>query len=327
MSDHLHHKVHDHDGGDHDHQHQRGHTHRLVGHVHTPANFGWAFAIGITLNLIYVAAETIYGISAHSLALLADAGHNLSDVLGLVAAWAAALLSARRPSDRFTYGLGRTSVLAALGNAVALLIVTGGIAWEAVRRLMEPEPVAGLTVIVVAAIGVVLNGGTALLFMAGRKRDLNIRGAFLHMAADALVAFGVVIAGVLILETGWLWIDPVVSLVVSAVIVAGTWSLLHQAVQLSLDAVPPGISRANVETYLNDLPGVVEVHDLHIWALSTTENALTVHLVVADDVARDVLLPRVYNDMRRQFGIGHPTIQFENSELAHHCELRPEHVI
>jgi cobalt-zinc-cadmium efflux system protein len=324
MSDH---KVHDHDAHDHDHEHQRGHTHGLGGHVHAPANFGRAFAIGITLNLIYVAAETFYGISAHSLALVADAGHNLSDVLGLVAAWAAALLSAKRPSDRFTYGFGRTSVLAALGNAVALLIITGGIAWEAIRRLMEPEPVAGFTVIVVAAIGVVLNGGTALLFMAGRKRDLNIRGAFLHMAADALVAFGVVIAGILILETGWLWIDPVVSLVVSVVIVVGTWSLLRQAVQLSLDAVPPGISRAKVETYLNDLPGVVEVHDLHIWALSTTENALTVHLVVADDAARDVLLPRVYTDMRRQFGIGHPTIQFENSELAHLCELRPEHVI
>ncbi len=295
--------------------------------MHAPANFGRAFAIGITLNLIYVAAETFYGISAHSLALLADAGHNLSDVLGLVAAWAAALLSAKRPSDRFTYGLGRTSVLAALGNAVALLIVTGGIAWEALRRLMEPGPVAGITVIVVAAIGIVLNGGTALLFMAGGKRDLNIRGAFLHMAADALVAFGVVIAGILILETGWLWIDPVVSLVVSVVIVVGTWSLLHQAVQLSLDAVPPGISRAKVETYLTELPGVVEVHDLHIWGLSTTESALTVHLVVADDVARDVLLPRVFTDMRQRFGIGHPTIQFENSELAHLCDLRPKHVI
>jgi cobalt-zinc-cadmium efflux system protein len=269
--------------------------------VDAPDNFGRAFAIGITLNLIYVAAETFYGISAHSLALLADAGHNLSDVLGLVAAWAAALLSAKRPSDRFTYGLGRTSVLAALGNAVALLIVTGGIAWEAVRRLMEPGPVAGLTVIVIAAIGVILNGGTALLFMAGRKRDLNIRGAFLHMAADSLVAFGVVIAGILILETGWLWIDPAVSLVVSMAIVVGTWSLLRQAVQLSLDAVPPGISRAKVEAYLNELPGVVEVHDLHIWALSTTESALTVHLVVADDVARDVLLPRVYIDMRQRF--------------------------
>jgi len=301
--------------------------HGMGGHVHAPTDFGRAFAIGITLNLLYVVAEAFYGIAAHSLALLADAGHNLGDVLGLAAAWVAALLTAKRPSDRLTYGFGRTSVLAALGNAVALLIVTGGIAWEALRRLIEPEPVAGLTVIVVAAIGVVLNGGTALLFLAGRKGDLNIRSAFLHMAADALVAFGVVIAGILILKTGGLWIDPAISLVVSVVIVIGTWSLLRQAVQLSLDAVPPGIDRAKVETYLRELPGVIEVHDLHIWGLSTTESALTVHLVVADDVARDVLLPRVFTDMRQRFGIGHPTIQFEDAALAHLCELRPEHVI
>lgn len=319
-----HHDDHDHH---HDHGHEHGHSHGVGGHVHAPASFGRAFAIGASLNLLYVVAEAFYGISAHSLALLADAGHNLGDVLGLVAAWTAAILTNKRPSHRFTYGLGRTSVLAALGNAVALLIVTGGIAWEALRRLIEPEPVAGITMIAVAAVGIVVNGGTALLFMSGRRGDLNIRGVFLHMAADAFVAFGVVIAGVLILQTGWLRIDPIVSLVVSVVIVLGTWSLLRHAVQLSLDAVPPGIDRTKVEAYLSELPGVIEVHDLHIWGLSTTESALTAHLVVGDDAARDILLPRVFMDMRQRFGIGHPTIQFENSELAHLCELRPDHVV
>jgi cobalt-zinc-cadmium efflux system protein len=218
-------------------------------------------------------------------------------------------------------------VLAALGNAVALLIITGGIAWEAVRRLMEPEPVAGLIIIVVAAIGVVVNGGTAVMFMAGSKGDLNIRAAFLHMAADALVALTVVVAGAFILETGWLWLDPLTGLVVSAVIVAGTWSFLREAVRLSLDAVPLGIDRAAVEAYLCDLPGIVEVHDLHIWGLSTTDSALTAHLVCADDVPRDILLPRVFADIRQRFGIGHPTIQLETSEVARRCDLRPDHVV
>ena len=344
MSDHDHHSLHDHaahehggpartSGGGHDHGHSHGHghghghEHGIGSHVHAPASFGRAFAIGITLNLVYLGAEAFYGVAAHSLALLADAGHNLGDVLGLVAAWAASLLGTRQPSDRFTYGLGRSSVLAALGNASALLIVTGGIAWEAIRRLMEPEPAAGITIMVVAASGVVINGVTAWLFMAGRKDDLNIRGAFLHMAADAVVSVGVVLAGGLILLTGWLWLDPVISLLVSGVIVVGTWSLLRQSIDLSLDAVPPGIDRASVATYLSDLPGVVEVHDLHIWGLSTTSSALTAHLVCADDAPRDILLPRVFAEIRQRFGIGHATIQLETADMARRCALRPDHVV
>jgi cobalt-zinc-cadmium efflux system protein len=319
MLDHNH--LHDHGHG---HDGRHGHDH---GHSHALASFGRAFVIGIALNLAYVVAEAFYGVAAHSLALLADAGHNLGDVLGLAAAWAAALLTKRQPSARFSYGLGRTSVLAALGNAVALLVITGGIAWEALRRLMEPEPTGGITVMVVAAVGILVNAATALLFMSGRKDDLNIRGAFLHMASDALVALGVVVAGGLILLTGWQWLDPAISLVVSAVIVAGTWSLLRESVHLSLDAVPSGIDRAKVEGYLNELPGIVEVHDLHIWGLSTTESALTTHLVCADSTGHETLLPQVCIELRKRFGIGHATIQFETAEIARLCALRPDHVV
>jgi len=315
------HHHHEHDHAAHDHRHGPS------GHVHAPASFGRAFAIGIALNIVFVAAEAFYGIAAHSLALFADAGHNLSDVLALVAAWTATALAARRPSERFTYGLGRSSVLAALGNAMALLIVTGGIAWEAIRRLMHPEPAAGLTIMIVAAVGIVINGFTAWMFMRGRNNDLNIRAAFLHKASDALVALGVVIAGGLIMGTGWLWLDPVISLGISAAIVAGTWSLLIESVRLSLDAVPPGIERAKVEAYLGSLPGVVEVHDLHIWGLSTTDNALTAHLVCADDAPRDHLPPEVFAEIRRRFGIGHATIQLETAALAEFCALRPDHVV
>jgi cobalt-zinc-cadmium efflux system protein len=307
--------------------HDHGHRHGSGSHVHSPPGFGRAFAIGIALNLAYVAGEAFYGIAAHSVALLADAGHNLGDVLGLGAAWAAALLVKRRPSARFSYGLGRTSVLAALGNAVVLLIITGGIAWEAIRRLIDPEPTGGVTIMVVAAVGIVVNGVTALLFMAGRKDDLNIRGAFMHMASDAVVALGVVVAGGLIMLTGWQRLDPAISLVVSGVIVAGTWSLLRESVQLSLDAVPEGIDRAKVKNYLAELPGIVEVHDLHIWGLSTTESALTAHLVCADGPAPEALLPRVCNEVRERFGIGHATIQLETAEIARRCALRPDHVV
>ena len=311
----------------HNHNHTHDHAHGPGGHVHAPASFGRAFAIGITLNLIYVAAEAFYGVAAHSLALLADAGHNLGDVLGLAAAWGASLLGTRQPSRRFTYGLGRSSVLAALGNAMALLIVTGGIVWEAIRRLMDPEPAAGVTVMIVAAVGIVINGVTAWMFMSGRKDDLNIRGAFLHMASDALVTAGVVVAGALMLWTGWLWLDPAISLIVSVVIVIGTWSLLRESVHLSLDAVPNSIDPAKVEHYLNTLPGIIEVHDLHIWGLSTTESALTAHLVCAENAPRDILLPRVFAEIRERFSIGHATIQLETAELARRCALRPDHVV
>jgi cobalt-zinc-cadmium efflux system protein len=314
-------------GHDQAHGHDHAHAHGIGGHGHAPSTFGRAFAAGITLNLLYVAAEAFYGVTADSLALLADAGHNLGDVLSLAAAWAASMLATRRPSARFTYGLGRSSVLAALANATALLVITGGIAWEAVRRLSDPAPASGVTIMVVAAIGIVINGLTAWMFMAGRHGDLNIKGAFLHMAADALVSLGVVVAGGLILLTGLAWLDPAISLVVSVVIVAGTWSLLRASIDLSLDAVPPGIDRAGVETYLNALPGIVEVHDLHIWGLSTTASALTVHLVCADEARRDILLPQVCLDIRRRFGIGHATIQMETAELARLCELRSDQVV
>jgi cobalt-zinc-cadmium efflux system protein len=323
MSDHRH--THDHHDHDHHHGHEHGHTHS--GHVHAPASFGRAFAIGIGLNLVYIVVEAFYGVRAHSLALLADAGHNVSDVLGLVAAWVATILAAREPSDRFTYGLGRSSVLAALGNAVALLVITGGIGWEALRRFTEPHPASGVTIIVVAAIGIFVNGGTALLFMRGRKSDLNIRGAFLHMAADALVAASVVVTGILIIYTGWLWLDPMIALVVSVIIVASTWSLLRGAVQLSLDAVPPGIDRMKVHQYLHGLPGIAEVHDLHIWGLSTTESALTAHLVGLEEIDGAVLLPQVSAELKRRFGIGHATLQIETLETARLCGLRPDHVV
>jgi cobalt-zinc-cadmium efflux system protein len=334
MSDHHHHHDHPHDHHDHGHGHDHhdhdhgGHEHHhgIGGHSHAPASFGRAFAIGITLNLAYVAAETFYGIAAHSLALVADAGHNLGDVLGLAAAWASTLLAQRRPSGRFTYGLRGGSILAALGNAVTLLVVTGGIAWEAIRRLVEPEPSGGAVVMVVAAAGVVINGGTALMFMAGRKGDMNIRGAFTHMAADALIALGVVVAGGLILVTGWDWLDPVVSLAISAAIVAGTWSLLRESLNLALDAVPPGIDAESVERHLAALPGVAEVHDLHIWGMSTTETALTVHLVRPGLAIDDVFLRQVSQGLKDLFRIGHATIQVENGD-GQECHLAPRGVV
>ena len=303
----------------HDHDHNR--------HHHAPADFGRAFAIGIGLNLLYVAAEVGYGIAAHSLALLADAGHNVSDVLALGAAWLAASLGRRRPSRTYTYGLRSSSILAALGNAVALLLVTGGIAWEAIHRLIAPEPVAGGTITVVAAVGIVVNGVTAWLFMSGRKSDLNLRGAFLHMAGDALVSLGTVAAGLVILWTRWLWVDPAVSLAVAVVIVIGTWGLLRDSVRLAMAAVPPGVDRTEVEHYLAGLPGVLSVHDLHIWAMSTTETALTAHLVRQDGQADDALLCEVAEALRHRFHIGHATLQVEMGDPAHPCRLAPDHVV
>jgi cobalt-zinc-cadmium efflux system protein len=325
-----HHHDHDHDEH-HDHGEEADvhahHHHGAGGHVHAPASFGRAFAIGIALNAAYVLAEVFYGVAAHSLALLADAGHNLGDVLGLVAAWGASVLSKRQPGGRYTYGLRRSSILAALSNAIVLLVVTGGIAWEGIRRLIDPEPSAGTTIMIVAAAGIAVNGITAYLFMSGRKGDLNIKGAFLHMASDALVALGVVIAGGLILWTGWLWLDPAISLVISAVIVAGTWSLLRDSVNLSLDAVPQRIDRRNVETCLRGLPGVAEIHDLHIWGLSTTETALTAHLVRNDSAGDEHLLHLAAEAMREQFEIGHATFQLETPSAAEACKLRPAEVV
>src|SRR5204863_3859271 len=256
-----------------------GHPRSGASHSHAPGSFGLAFAIGITLNLGFVIVEVSYGLFAHSLALVADAGHNLGDVLGLLLAWCATFLARTVPTDRRTYGLRSSSILAALFNAIFLLITVGAIAWEAIRRFGNPNVVEARTVIWVAIIGIVINAVTALMFMSGRKRDLNIRAAFVHMAADAGVSLGVVVAGFLIIATGWLWIDPAISLVIAAVITWGTWGLLRDSANLALHAVPQGIEVAEVRQYLSSLPHVTAVHDLHVWPMSTTETALTAHLV------------------------------------------------
>lgn len=307
----------------HDHDHQ-DHRHG-PGHAHAPASFGGAFAIGIALNIGIVILQTVYGVLANSVALLADAGHNLSDVLGLVAAWLATVLAQRPPSARFSYGLKGSSILAALFNAVFLLVVMGGLSWEAIRRLAEPAPVAGNTVMAVAAIGMVLNGVTAWLFASGRKRDINIRGAFLHMVADAGVSAGVIAVGFLIMLTNWLWLDPVVSLAINAVVVWGTWSLLRESVVMMLNAVPSHIEPSAVREFLCRQAGVSEVHDLHIWPMSTTEVAMTAHLVMPAGNPGDAFVLGLANELREHHGIGHVTLQIERDGAA--CPLAPDHVV
>jgi len=312
---------------DRDHVHEHG-DHDLHGraHGHAPASFGSAFAVGIGLNLTFVAVEFSYGVLANSVALMADAGHNLSDVLGLAIAWIASVLTRRAPSSRYTYGLGGSSILAALFNAVLLLLAVGAIAWEAVLRLLHPEPVASGTVMIVATVGIVVNGVTAALFASGRKDDLNIRGAFLHMVADAAVSAGVVVAGLVILYTGWLWLDPLASLVIVGVIVWGTWSLLRDSLAMSVDAVPASIDPQAVRSYLASCAGVTAVHDLHIWPLSTTESALTAHLVFPGGHPGDEFLAVAASELRQRFGIGHTTLQIEISEETA-CHLAPDHVV
>jgi cobalt-zinc-cadmium efflux system protein len=295
-------------------------------HGHTQLSHGRAFAIGIALNLAYVGGEAVAGIVSGSLALLADAGHNLGDVLGLSLSWGAAVLSRRQPSGRFTYGLRSTSILAALANAIILLVVTGGIAWEAIWRISHPVQVASGIVVAVAAIGIFVNGGTALLFTSG-SADLNVKSAFLHLAADALVTAGVVAAGIVIWLTDWLWLDPVVSLVVSAVIVFGTWSLLKSAIGLALDAVPEGVDAAAVRAHLLALPGVAGLHDLHIWGMSTTETALTCHLIMPAGHPGDAVLNAMTQELHHRFGIEHATIQIELADSEEACALTPEHVV
>jgi cobalt-zinc-cadmium efflux system protein len=302
-----------------------GHAHHAHHHAHEPESFDRAFAIGIALNLGFVAVEAGYGALADSLGLLADAGHNFSDVFALVLAWVGSFLARRRPTPRFTYGLGSSSILVALLNAIVLLLAVGAISWEAIRRFAAPPPVAGTTVIVVAAIGIVVNAVTAFLFASGSRHDINLKGAFLHMAADALVSAGVVVAGIVILATGWLWIDPAVSLAIAAVIVWGTWGLLRDAVAMSLAAVPPGIDAAAIRDYLEALPGVERIHDLHIWPMSTTETALTCHLVMPAPPADDVFMAEIAEVLHRRFKVGHVTIQVERGEAA--CALEPDHVV
>ena len=272
---------------------------------------GPAFLIGLALNMGFVGVEAVFGWSAGSTALLADAGHNLGDVLALVAAFAALRMARRPPSDRFTYGLRASTIWAALGNAVVLLVVTGAVAAEATRRLLEPGPVAGGVVMALAALGVVVNGVTAALFAAGRKGDLNVRGAFAHMLADALVSAGVVVAGGLILLTGWSWIDPAASLVVSAVIVWGTWGLLRESAGMAMAGAPAGLDVAAVRAWLARLPGVARVHDLHVWPMSTTETALTCHLVLPGGHPGDGFLRDAAHGLAHDFAIGHATLQIE----------------
>ena len=308
----------------HHHDHAHGHRHEH-GHVHAPADFGRAFALGIILNTGFVAAEAAFGILANSMALLADAGHNLSDVLGLVVAWSAALLARRRPSQRFTFGMRGASILSALFNCVILLVAVGAIAWEAVGRLNAPQPIASGTVMAVAAVGIAINGFTAWLFASGRRHDLNIRGAYLHMAADALISAGVVVAGAIAAVTGWFWIDPVASLVIVAVIVWGTWQLLRDSLALSLGGVPAGVDPEAVRVFLAGQPGVTALHDLHIWATSTTETALSAHLVMPGGHPGDMFLVDLATELRAHHGIGHATVQIETDAtacpLAQHCAV------
>lgn len=293
-------------------------------HHHQPDNYNRAFALAVALNILLVIVEASYGAWVNSLALLADAGHNLSDVLGLVIAWGASLLAKRMPSPRRTYGLRRVTILASLLSALLLLSALGAMAWEAISRLHTAHPVPGLTIIIVAGIGVVINTFSALLFISGHQHDLNIKGAFLHMAADAAVSFGVVLAGLAIVLTGWLWLDPVISLVISVVIFAGTWGLLRDSVNLAVDAVPRGIVPEEVETYLLNLPGVTTCHDLHIWGMSTTESALTAHLVAPEGATNDTFLHQIAHGLSEQFGIAHSTIQIERGDAEQLCRLAPQ---
>lgn len=284
----------------------------MTDYYHSHAtNYGRAFAVGISLNVLFALVEIFYGWQADSLALLSDAGHNLSDVLGLAIAWGGFYLGKLRPNQKHTYGLGRITIMAALFNALILLVAIGGIAWEAIARFNHPVPIQGGTVMLVAAIGVAVNGITAWLFVSGNKDDLNLRGAFLHMAADALVSLGVVIAGAIYIWAGWSWLDPAISLAIAVVIMLGTWGLLRQSLHLSLDGVPVAIELDEVRSYLATQPGVSEVHDLHVWAMSTSEIALTAHMVLPDGHPGNDFLKRVSEELHDQFAIEHATIQIE----------------
>lgn len=296
-------------------------------HDHGPMDFGRAFAIAATLNVALVVAQVVFGVLANSVALIADAGHNLGDVLGLLLAWGAHGMARWLPTKRYTYGFRSASILAALFNGIILLVATGAIAWEALRRLTGTSEVAGVTVMVVAAAGIMVNGLSALLLMAGRERDLNIRGAFLHMLGDAAISLGVVLAGAAIVATGWNFIDPLASLAIAVLIVWGTWGLLREAVMMSLYAVPQGVDGIKVESYLRGLPGVSEVHDLHIWAMSTTETAMTAHLVRPGAGLDDHLLHDVCHELEHRFGISHATLQVEAGDTEHACRLAPDHVV
>ena len=308
MSEHHHH---------HSHVHVHGHDHA---HHHAHASYNRAFGLGILLNVGFVLVEVFFGLQSNSLALLADAGHNLSDVLGLVLAWVGMMLGRLRPDARHTYGWQRASIFAALINGLVLLLAMGGMAWEALHRFANPSPIGGQTVIVVAAAGVLVNGLTAWLFFSGSRSDLNIRGAFLHMAGDALVSLGVVLAGFAYLQTGWLWLDPSLSLAIAGVIIYSTWSLFRQALHLSFDGVPASVQLHEVRQLLEDLPGVEAVHDLHVWAMSTSETALTAHLVMPGGHPGDAWLSDAGELLHDRFDIAHATLQIELGD-AQPCRL------
>ena len=304
------------------------HTHAHSGHTHThnptgQHKQGLAFACAIVLNAAFVVVEFSYGFIANSTALMADAGHNLSDVLGLLLAWGATILSRKLPNERYTYGLRSTSIMAALANAMFLLVACGAIAWEALQRFSQPPLVAGLTITAVAGIGIVINGLSAWLFVKGSKGDLNIRGAYLHMAADAAVSLGVAVAGVAMLYTGWYWLDPVISLIIVLVIVMSTWGLLRESMQLALLAVPASIDVLEVETYLRQCQGVTDIHDLHVWGISTTESALTIHLVMPAGYPGDAYMDTLVNTLKERFSIQHCTLQVEQGTTHHACALHP----
>lgn len=318
---------HNHDHG-HGHGHDHGHAHGPGGHHHGPVDTGdWRYAVGLIINLAFVVVEFGAGLYSGSAALMADAGHNLSDVLGLAMAGGAAWLARRAGGPGRTYGYGKATVLAALGNALLLIFACGAIAFEAARRLAEPAPVMSGLIMVVAGIGFVINLGTALLFMRDQHSDLNARGAYLHMLADAAVSIGVVIAGAVIMFTGWSVIDPLVSVVIVGVILAGTWGLLKDSVNLALDAAPRGVDPDAVRQWLAERPGVTGVHDLHIWAMSTTETALTVHLTRPDNADSDAFLHDTAHALAERFRIGHPTLQIETGAGGHACHLAPANVV
>jgi cobalt-zinc-cadmium efflux system protein len=290
-------------------------------HHHHAAPMNRAFGFGVLLNLVYVAIEAGYGFYADSLALVTDAGHNLSDVLCLLLAWGASWMAARKANEKHTYGYSRATILASLLSALLLILVVGAIVWEAVSRINNPVPTPGKILIIVAGVGVLINTGTALLFLRGKDHDLNIRGAYLHMAADAAVSLGVVVAGVVILQTGWQWVDPAVSLLIAAVIFYSTWGLLRDSIKLTFDGVPAHIELSKVRKYLLNVSGVMDVHDLHVWAMSTSETALTAHLVMAEMPISDAVLTQINSELDEQFNISHSTLQIEMTQ-QHTC---PDH--
>ena len=311
----------------HDHSHHNcAHEHHNHSH-HAPKNYNSAFIIGISLNSLFVIIEGLYGYLSNSLALMADAGHNLSDVAGLLIAWGAIWLTTKKPTSNYTFGLRKSSILSALFNALFLMIAVGIIIWEAIHRLWNPGIIDHKTVIIIAGIGIVINTVTALLFFRNKEDDINISGAYLHMAADALISLGVVISGIIISYTSWFWLDPLVSIIISLIIIYGTWDLLKNAMRLSMDAVPVNIDPSAVKKYLESINGVSDVHDLHIWAMSSTETALSAHLTMKTYPLENQTLALISAHLKKTFKIHHPTIQFEIYDENFHCHLKPDDVL